>query len=123
MGLIHRARSASDRPLRRCSPQDRTWALILFRASLLIAGLKPVIILPVFVRTPLARKAYPRNVNDVCSHEPGRLPSCRVARGNLTLVVLVTRRQGPRSPMPCGRSTGGGALRAGSTLPAPCCVA
>src|SRR6266516_484073 len=83
MGLIHRARSASDRPVRRCSPQDRTCALSLFRASLLIAGVKPVIILPVFVRTPLARKVYPRNVNEVCSPEPVRLPSlqCRVAEG------------------------------------------
>jgi hypothetical protein len=75
MGLIHRARSASDRPVRRCSPQDRTCALSLFRASLLIAGVKPVIIFPVCVRTPLARKVCPRNVNDVCSPEPVRLPS------------------------------------------------
>jgi hypothetical protein len=39
----------------------------LVKASLLIAGLKPVIIVPVFVRTPRGRKVYPRKVNAVCS--------------------------------------------------------
>src|ERR1035441_4484619 len=37
-GLIHRAMSADVIPVHRCSRQDRTSALIFFRASLLIAG-------------------------------------------------------------------------------------
>jgi hypothetical protein len=52
--------------VRRCSRQDRTRAPIFVKASLLIAGLKPVIIVPVFVRTPRGRKAYPRKVKAMC---------------------------------------------------------
>ena len=55
-----------------CSRQDRTTELILFRASLLIAGTKPVVMRPLLARTLRPRNPYPRNVNDVCSCEPRR---------------------------------------------------
>jgi len=58
-----------------CSRQDRTTELILFRASLLIAGTKPVVMRPLPVRTLRPRNPYPGNVNDVCSCEPRRLAS------------------------------------------------
>src|SRR5437899_12981127 len=58
-----------------CSRQDRTTELILFRASLLIAGTKPVVMRPLLVRALRPRNPYPRNVNDVCSCEPRRLAS------------------------------------------------
>jgi len=58
-----------------CSRQDRTSELILFMASLLIAGTKPVVIRLLLVRTLRPRNPYPKNVNDVCSYEPRRLAS------------------------------------------------
>ncbi len=62
-------------PVRWCSRQDRTVALIFFRASLLTAGRKAVNIVPSFRRAARARKVNPKNVNDVCSCEPRRCPS------------------------------------------------
>ena len=44
----------------RCSRQDRTSALIFFRASLLIAGPNPVNTFPCLVRRPRARNVNPR---------------------------------------------------------------
>ena len=58
-----------------CSRQDRTSALILFKASLLIAGPNPVNTRPFLVRMPRARKVNPRKSNDVCSAEPRRIAS------------------------------------------------
>ncbi len=58
-----------------CSRQDRTIELILFMASLLIAGTKPVVARPLLSRTLRPRNPYPRNVNDVCSCEPRLLAS------------------------------------------------
>ena len=65
-----------------CSRQDRTTELILFRASLLIAGTKPVVMRPLLVRTLRPRNPYPRNVNDVCSrrlHAGHHLASKRIS--------------------------------------------
>ncbi len=63
-------------PVRRCSRQDRTSALILFRASLLIAGRKLLKFLPCLSRALRCRNVKPRKVNAVCSYEPRRFPSC-----------------------------------------------
>jgi hypothetical protein len=57
-------------PLHRCSRQDRTSALILFRASSLIAGTNEVNCTPSFRRARRDRNVNPRNKNDVCSAEP-----------------------------------------------------
>src|ERR1035441_8317433 len=57
-GLIHRAMSADVIPVHRCSRQDRTSALIFFRASLLIAGRNEVNCTP-----SLRRACRGRNVN------------------------------------------------------------
>jgi hypothetical protein len=59
----------------RCSRQDRTSALIFFRASLLIAGRNEVNCTPSFRRARRGRNVNPRNVNDVCSAELRRLLS------------------------------------------------
>jgi hypothetical protein len=59
----------------RCSRQDRTSALIFFRASLLIAGRNEVNCFPSFRRACRGRNVNPRNVNDVCSCELRRLLS------------------------------------------------
>jgi hypothetical protein len=54
------------RPVRRCSRQDRTVALILFRESLLTAGRNEVKIFPFFPRARRPRNSNPGNANDVC---------------------------------------------------------
>ena len=48
--------------MRWCSRQDRTWALILLRAFLLIAGRNDRNIVPFLVCVERLRKVNPRNV-------------------------------------------------------------
>src|SRR6202030_3572788 len=74
-GLIQRAMSADVIPVCRCSRQDRTSALIFFRASLLIAGRNEVNCTPSARCARRGRNVNPKNVNDVCSCEPRRLLS------------------------------------------------
>ena len=70
--------------MRQCNRQDRTCALILFRASLLIAGRKLLKFLPRLLRALRWRNVNPRNVKDVCSYEPPRVPSLQY-----TILVFV----------------------------------
>jgi hypothetical protein len=66
MGFNHRPRSSSDRSVRRWIRILRISPPLAFSASELIAGVKPVKFRP-WLRTPRARKVYPRKVNEVCS--------------------------------------------------------
>ena len=75
--------SADVIPVHRCSRQDRTSALIFFRASLLIAGRNEVNCTPSLRRACRGRNVNPKNVNDVCSAEPRRLLSLQY-----TILVL-----------------------------------
>jgi hypothetical protein len=62
--------------VRRCSRQRaRTYALIVAWASLLTAGRNEVNFFPFLPRAARARKVNPKNVNEVCSCEPRRVPS------------------------------------------------
>lgn len=78
--------------MRRCSRQDRTWALALCKASLLIAGRNDVKLRPFLPRALRARKVKPRKVNDVCSKSARRLPSLQY-----TIRVLSGCRRSPTS--------------------------
>src|ERR1017187_1408860 len=82
-GLTSFAISRPSELTQRCSRQDRTSALIFFRASLLIAGRNAVNCTPSFRRASRGRNVNPKNVNDVCSAEPRRMLSLQY-----TILVL-----------------------------------
>ncbi|KXX62879.1 hypothetical protein AZG88_27520 [Rhodococcus sp. LB1] len=61
--------------MRVCSRQDRTAAPISFTASLLSAGRNALKCCPFLCGALRWRNVNPKNVNDVCSREPRRVPS------------------------------------------------
>src|ERR1035437_493843 len=91
-GLTSFAISRPSELTQRCSRQDRTSALIFFRASLLIAGRNAVNCTPSPRRARRGRNVNPRNVNDVCSYEPRRLASLQY-----TILVLSGCNSSPTS--------------------------
>src|SRR3954447_3979855 len=94
MGFSHRARSFSDRLVRRWIRSSRSLALLAFSASVLIAGKNEVKRLPsVLFLAVRGRNVNPRKVNEVCSCSARRLLSLQYKELAIELALLRGRQR------------------------------